>query len=455
MAPVPPAADTSAASDHADLLGYLRSTGALQGLTGGNAQPAYADGGTVYPMADGGGANFWNTDAAPTQQAGAPYAAPGQVGQTTTPGYGEPGQYQPVMTGGSGPFDQHSIQNEWVGGDPGTGARNALANTGYQGFAAQGLPNTGYQATQAGNTQIDPRFMAQLNAQAAGQGPSAAQTQLNAAQGNALNQAAALASSQRGNQNPGMAQRAALQAQSQLASQGAGQAAALRAQEQQTATGQLAGLTGQQASLNQQTALTNAGAQNQAAQFGAGQALNQNQFLNQLGFNNQANQNTALLHLNDLANGNNQLMVNGLLGAGTAAAGGVANAIPSGGGGNGGGGGQPVNNPNIPDDVTQAEGGVNYGPTKAIVGEQGPEEIHDGDAAYEVTKPTEVTLGTHGPATVSPLSKAPGGPVQISPSKFWEAMRAHSALAAPVAPAPAQGSFHSELIQLLAKHGKV
>lgn len=204
----------------------------------------------------------------------------------------------------------------------------AQGRTGPTMTAAQLSPAERMQAAQLGQTatadtaQIDPSQQAQfrgremaladqLTAQANGQGPSVAQSQLQTATDRNLAQAMALQASGRGSNNGGMRQ--AAQAQSQLGADAGRASAELRSQEIMGARSQLGGLLGQgraadiglasnQAQLGQQANLANAGflnnanlaqgslnqqaaAANQAAgnQF----ALQQGQFNQQAGINNQ------------------------------------------------------------------------------------------------------------------------------------------------------------------------
>jgi hypothetical protein len=114
-----------------------------------------------------------------------------------------------------------------------------------------------------------------LQAQAAGNGPSLAQTQLRSATDANIAQAMALAASQRGGSAGGLGLRQINQQTSNLNQQAATQSALLRAQEQMAAQQQLAGvldttrgadigLATNQASFNQQASLSNQQALNQA-----------------------------------------------------------------------------------------------------------------------------------------------------------------------------------------------
>jgi hypothetical protein len=97
----------------------------------------------------------------------------------------------------------------------------------------------------------------QLEAQAAGQGPSLAQAQLQQATDQNIAQQMALAASARGG-NVGMAQRQAAQNAAAVQQQAAQQASMLRMQEQMAAREQLGGLLGQGRAADQQGSIAQA-----------------------------------------------------------------------------------------------------------------------------------------------------------------------------------------------------
>lgn len=121
-------------------------------------------------------------------------------------------------------------------GQGGGGVPGAVANPQIT-AGMNGDPNNVFRQGQMG-------LMQQLQAQAAGQGPSIAQNQLKMGQEQALAQSIALANSGRGGANPMMA-RQALQQNAQMSGQMANEAANLRLQEQQQAQSALGSLTGQ------------------------------------------------------------------------------------------------------------------------------------------------------------------------------------------------------------------
>lgn len=120
----------------------------------------------------------------------------------------------------------------------------------------------------------------QLQAQAAGSGPSAAQALYKQAAQNQAAQASALAASQQGNVNAGLATRGAQQAAAQANQQAAGNAAVMRNQEQLQAQGMLGQLSGQQIGqklgqqqLNANIEMQNTDAANKMLTMGLGGAM--------------------------------------------------------------------------------------------------------------------------------------------------------------------------------------
>lgn len=118
-------------------------------------------------------------------------------------------------------------------------------------FAEQAQAAQAMQAPQV----INPEVQASLQSAALGLGPSAAQAQLNQAQGQLLRDQMALAASARGSgASRYAAQQAAQENMSRMGGQFADQSAALRAQEMNAARGQYlqgAGLTGEMAMRQQ------------------------------------------------------------------------------------------------------------------------------------------------------------------------------------------------------------
>lgn len=112
---------------------------------------------------------------------------------------------------------------------------------------------TGSEAEKRRVYETQMALTQQLQQQAQGQGPSAAQEMLRKSVQDQTSQAAALAASQQGNVNPGLATRNAQMMAAQASQNAAGNAATMRAQEQLSAQSQLGGLTSgmQQASLSQ------------------------------------------------------------------------------------------------------------------------------------------------------------------------------------------------------------
>jgi len=192
-----------------------------------------------------------------------------------------------------------------------------LAEANYKDYTGTGMADQsskfgGYAPTSLDANQfnqdrgIQSGLATQLQAQAAGGGPSLAQGQLTAATQQGLAGQLAAAAAQQGNQNPGQMARN-LSASSAAAAQNLGaQSAQLRSQEQMGAQGQLAGLTGQMAGQDLNLAGQNANIANQAGQFNstsqqnlAGYLQNQNQFQNKMDFASQEERNNAGLHSED------------------------------------------------------------------------------------------------------------------------------------------------------------
>jgi hypothetical protein len=153
---------------------------------------------------------------------------------------------------------------------------------GYQGaYTPEQMNGDLAMVHQAQGAQVDPVQQAQareaqmglvrsLQAQAAGQGPSVAQQQLQ--QGTDRNMAGALGlvASQRG-MNPGAAARLAGNQLAGINQQAAGQATTARLQEQLAAQQGLAGVSGQMRGQDLDMAGQNAQLSQQAGQFNAGQ----------------------------------------------------------------------------------------------------------------------------------------------------------------------------------------
>jgi hypothetical protein len=112
-----------------------------------------------------------------------------------------------------------------------------------QKLANESVHNQGYVSDQ-GNALIQA-----LQAQAAGQGPSIAQNQLNQTTEQNVNRGVAQAASAKG-VDPALAARMGLDATAQANQAAAGQGATLRAQERLGALGQLGGAIGQQSQTN-------------------------------------------------------------------------------------------------------------------------------------------------------------------------------------------------------------
>lgn len=153
---------------------------------------------------------------------------------------------------------------------------------------AQGLGQQ-YQDAQMGTSAQNQQLIQALQQQAAGQGPTVAQNQLNQSTAQNINRSAAMAASSKG-VDPALAAKMGIDSAANANQTAAGQAATLRAQEQLGAMGQLgnainsqsnvnlgmAGLAGQLANtyggLNNQSQLgqqqIQAGAEKQNASFG-------------------------------------------------------------------------------------------------------------------------------------------------------------------------------------------
>lgn len=146
--------------------------------------------------------------------------------------------------------------------------------------APQGTAQT---AQQSGLSQNRAALIAQLEAQARGQGPSAAQLQMQEAMDRAAGaQSSAAAGAGGRGVNAGAALRNATNQTAAIQSQGARDTSTLRAQEQLNATQQLGGVLGQ--GINSDNALStwNAGAQNDMTR------TNMQALLQQLGLNDEA-----------------------------------------------------------------------------------------------------------------------------------------------------------------------
>lgn len=205
--------------------------------------------------------------------------------------------YQPGQSSTGAAQAAAARQASGAGGAGGS-AGNPIAGSGFSGAMngtdprfwmggqapANYTPTLGSASTYAGANGMNAAaqgaqggLLAQLQAQAAGKGPSIATQALQQQTGQNIRQQAALAA---GNPNNPMAAYAGAQNAGAMNQQGAGQAAMARAQEQLNAQGALAGLAGQmqgqsfqQAGLTQQAGLANMDASNQFALQQAG--LNQ------------------------------------------------------------------------------------------------------------------------------------------------------------------------------------
>lgn len=175
--------------------------------------------------------------------------------------------------------------------------------------APQGVAST---AGQSGLVNNRAGLIAQLEAQARGQGPSAAAVQMQDAMDRVAGaQASAAAGAGGRGVNSGAALRTAMNNTAAAQAQGARDTATMRAQEQLNAQQQLGNVIGYGINADQQNAQFNAGARNQMA------LANMDAILRQLGLNDQA-------QLNSLA----QLMGKATPGFGTQIMAGGATAAP-------------------------------------------------------------------------------------------------------------------------------
>jgi hypothetical protein len=153
------------------------------------------------------------------------------------------------------------------------------------GYGAREAPQMG-PAAQAGNSTLMSNragLVAQLEAQARGEGPSAAQGQMREAMDRAAaGQASAAAGAGGRGVNAGAALRGATNNTAAIQSQGARDTSILRAQEQIAATQQLGGVIGQGIGQDNQLAMGNAGMQNDVGMANL-QAAMQTLGLNQQG----------------------------------------------------------------------------------------------------------------------------------------------------------------------------
>ncbi len=241
------------------------------------------------------------------------------------------------------------------GGGPGSGSPFDASQ--YQTYDPNKMSGLG-QVQSAQGGQVDPAFMAaqkglvsSLQNQANGGGPNLAGAQLAQAQDQNAKQALALAASTRGNQNPGMAMQAAQQSLGASNQAAAGQATQARLEQQMAAQGMLGNVAAQggQASLGQ------AQLGQQAGQFNAGQY--NNQLANAMNLQGQMaqQQNTGIQNASlQQQQANNALR--------QATFGGMANAAQ----------GAATEGLQL---AMLAQGGIVNMPTKAIVGEAGPEAV--------------------------------------------------------------------------------
>src|SRR6185437_14858576 len=170
----------------------------------------------------------------------------------------------------------------------GANAAGSLNNVGNQyGVASQGAFGNASQALAAQNNAL-----AMYQQAAQGNGPSAAQAQLQSGLDQSIQAQQAQAASARGGFGLANAQHQAAQNQAQLAGQAANNAAQLRAQEQQAAMAGYGNLGSTIQSQQAGNALAQQGNQLQAYGMGAGQQLAYNQLGqgNQLQYQNLANQ---------------------------------------------------------------------------------------------------------------------------------------------------------------------
>lgn len=153
-----------------------------------------------------------------------------------------------------------------------------------EGYGKRTAPKgTAQTAGRSGLEQNRAGLIAQLEAMARGQGPSAAQIQMREAMDRAAGaQASAAAGAGGRGINQGAALRQAANNTAAVQAQGARDTATLRAQEQMNAVGQLGGVIGQGINADNSLNTWNAGAQNQMT------AANMQAQLQQLGLNDEA-----------------------------------------------------------------------------------------------------------------------------------------------------------------------
>lgn len=169
-------------------------------------------------------------------------------------------------------------------GSDGAGAYEEQLKQLAAGYGARTAPQG--QANMAGRSGLEGNraaLIAQLEAQARGQGPSAARLQMQEAMDRASGaQASAAAGAGGRGVNAGAALRNASNNTAAIQMQGARDTATMRAQEQLAATQQLGGVIGQGVGMDNQMSQWNAGAQNQMTQ------ANMAAMLQQLGLNDRA-----------------------------------------------------------------------------------------------------------------------------------------------------------------------
>lgn len=169
-------------------------------------------------------------------------------------------------------------------GGGGTGEYQDLLKKMADGYGKRTAPQG--KAVTAGQSQLTGNraaLIAQLEAQARGEGPSAARLQMQEAMDRAAGaQASAAAGAGGRGVNAGAALRNAANNTAAIQAQGARDTATLRAQEQIAATGQLGGVIGQGINADNSLNTWNAGAQNQMTQ------ANMQAMLQQMGLNDEA-----------------------------------------------------------------------------------------------------------------------------------------------------------------------
>lgn len=154
------------------------------------------------------------------------------------------------------------------GGDPNKRYRDQLERLS-RGYGNRTAPQMGpaAQAGQSGLMRNRSALIAQLEAQARGEGPSAAAIQMREAMDRAAGaQSSAAAGAGGRGVNQGAAMRQAMNNTAAVQAQGARDTATLRAQEQLNATNQLGGVIGQGIGMDNQMSQWNAGAMNDVAQ---------------------------------------------------------------------------------------------------------------------------------------------------------------------------------------------